>query len=337
MEKGSKVKSLILICAGSLGSLAFTLSVDAGYFRRYEWAIRWMWGASAALWAGWAVTRPPVTKRLETFGRTTMHAIQILACVFVCFCISLLAPVLLHSGPTVVAAPVQSVQPPQSTTPSQQNTTNGDGNNSGNVNQSGNNNTAIVGNNNRTGPTYNFTKKNVTDVGWLKPGHTPTPPPPDPDCPIDEAVKRGELIVFLGTFVGTSSHFPLTIVEVGGHDLLKVDKDKAGHLTFSGEVFNASGDAVVVIEKNKFTVSDEAFIVDASPDKTSLRVTVKRWNESVLDIEYLNAHTLKIAGHFRYHGADINFSDNGTEASRGNSGMTLGRGCSIQPAVIFSF
>lgn len=183
--------------------------------------------------------------------------------------------------------------------------------------------------------TYNITRAGVT-VGWLKPAHRATPPSPDPDCPIADGIKNGAILVYFGNMVGWSSHYPLVLVSVQGRDLLTVDRDKQGHLLFSGVVFNEHDDAVVAIKKNKFTASDEAFEVEESSDHSSLAVTVKHLDETVLDIEYLNAHTLRISGHFRYSGADITVNKSGTMMSHGNSGFGTKTGCFVESEVLFA-
>lgn len=62
-------------------------------------------------------------------------------------------------------------------------------------------------------------------------------------------------------------------------------------------------DAILVIDKNKFIPSNEAFIVDS--DTHNLKVTIKHLNETVLEVQYLNPHTIQINGHFRYKGKEL--------------------------------
>jgi hypothetical protein len=51
-----------MLVAPLLGSVAFTMSVDAGYLRDSAWAIPWIWGLSAALWLWWLISHPKIEK-----------------------------------------------------------------------------------------------------------------------------------------------------------------------------------------------------------------------------------------------------------------------------------
>src|ERR1700730_3609133 len=205
-------------------------------------------------------------------------------------------------------------------TPSQQNTVNGSNNNTGNVNQNGDNNTSIIGN--HSGNTYTIKSPQPVNIGWLKPSNEPIP---KTDCKIDDTTKQTGVIVFFGNQVawwtpGKAFPLPLVILESRGHNLLTLDRNKQGQLAFSGKIFNSHDDAVVVFEKNRFTISNEAFEVKY-PDKSSLMVTVKHLNETALEIHYLNPHTVKISGHFYYKGTEVLVSDD--QVSLNNGGWIL--------------
>jgi hypothetical protein len=198
---------------------------------------------------------------------------------------------------SLLAAKVVTAQ--SSSAPPQQNTVNGSSNNTGNVNQSGDHNTAVIGNNNKVGNTYNVGSNNS---GWLRPGHDPTPPT---RCQVPELSVKGpqqdDLVIFFGNTVGwinKNSPFPWVILKIAGHPVLTLEKKKTGEIAISGEVYNPQDDAIVVLANNKFTTSTEAFVVDST--STSLRVTVKHLNETVLNVQYLNPHTVRISGHFYY-------------------------------------
>jgi hypothetical protein len=206
-----------------------------------------------------------------------------------------------------------------SQSPGQQNSQPGNNNN---VNQTGDNNTAVKGSNNNVGNTYNIQKASNVVQGWLVPEHKPTP---RNGCNLD----ANDFVVFFGNIVASTTDSTVPIVRIQGHDLLKFQRDTKGRLAFSGEVFNELDDAVVVIEKNKFTISDEAFQID-NPNRSSLKVTVKHLNEPVLDIEYLNSHALKIKGHFHFQGVDIKATDGSITTIRGAkraTGTITGESC----------
>jgi hypothetical protein len=62
------VRSIIGLCAATAGSVAFQMSVDAGWFRGFGWAVPWAWALCIALWAFWGMSHPRVTNgKLRTF------------------------------------------------------------------------------------------------------------------------------------------------------------------------------------------------------------------------------------------------------------------------------
>jgi hypothetical protein len=204
----------------------------------------------------------------------------------------------------------------QSSPPSQQNTVTGSNNNTGNVNQSGDHNVSIIGNN--SGNTYTIKSPQPVNIGWLKPSNEPTP---KTHCNIDETTRKTGIIVFFGSEVawwtpGKSYPLPLVILESNGRNLLALDQNKQGQMAFSGEIFNSHDDVVVVFDKNKFTISNEAFEVEY-PNKSSLKVTVKHLNETALDIHYLNPRAVRISGHFYYKGRDLLVSDDQVSLDNG--------------------
>jgi hypothetical protein len=154
----------------------------------------------------------------------------------------------------------------------------------------------------RWGNTYNFTTTDKT-VGWLTPAHNATPPT---NCHIGEP-SSSDLIIFLGdsaSWVSKNWTFPFNVMVIGGHPVLSLSKDAQGRIALTGEVLNDKDDAVVVIKNNKFTASGKnAFLVDST--KSDLDVTVEHLNENVLSVSYLNAHAIKVRGHFHYKGTDV--------------------------------
>jgi hypothetical protein len=206
-------------------------------------------------------------------------------------------------------AQTQTSQPAQP--PSQQNTQTGNNNTGGNINQNGDHNTAIIGNNNSIQNTYNINKGESKGIGWLRPSHEPTP---HTKCSNGVQGPK-DLTVFLGNNVisvrGTRpSNIPLPLLRLGGRNVLTLNKDSQGLMAISAEIFNSNDDAIVVVDKNKFTASKEAFIVNSSPH--SLRVTVEHLNESVLEMQYLNPHAVRIKGHFHFNGSDVIYTDDKT-------------------------
>jgi hypothetical protein len=73
--------------ASTLGSAAFQMSVDAGYFHNFKWAIPWTWALSLALWMFLATSYPPVKERwlksFHDFVGGWIHAIRLVICAVV--------------------------------------------------------------------------------------------------------------------------------------------------------------------------------------------------------------------------------------------------------------
>ena len=104
---------------------------------------------------------------------------------------------------------------------------------------------------------------------------------------------------------------------MAGRTVLTLRRTQQGEIAVSADVFNEKDDAVVSIEDNKFTISDEAFQVE-KPDASTLRVTVKHRKETVLDIRYLNKYAVRVLGHFYYAGQDVLVKDTGVVANPGD-------------------
>ncbi|MGC2475721.1 MAG: hypothetical protein WA485_15370 [Candidatus Sulfotelmatobacter sp.] len=241
---------------------------------------------------------------------------KLLVWVTICIGVVLMFPAAKHFGEKAVAAKSPS-------TPSQQNTQAGNNNNAGNVTQSGDHNTAVIGNDNRVGNTYNITKE-PTNSGWLRPGHEPTP---QNTC--RTAPQANDLLVLFGGNIGWeygASQLSLPVLTIKNHPVLTLNRNKSGQIAISGEVFNSRDDAVVIIENNKFTTSNEAFIVSST--RSTLRVTVKHLNETVLNVNYLNPGAVRIMGHFYYQGKEVFAKDDETIINTNHFG---GGNCSVNP------
>lgn len=316
------MRGFVAAIAMTVGSVAFQLGLQAGWFNSWLWAAPWAWGASVALWVLWLISHPRVEKEWMKEFHLKMGA------------------------PPVEAASSQSA-PSQSQSnlgqgnnQQQQNSGNNNvqqqnsGNDShvGNIDQSNSpNSNAVngnVGSHSHVGNTYNITKGG-DNSGWLRPGHEQTPPN---GCNIQDRSKV--LIVLLGNTVGWTDKdlsSPWTMINVTGHPILSLNTNKKGEIAINAEVYNPQDDAVVVIENNKFTTSNEAFIVDRGP--TSLRVTVKHLNEEVLNVRYLNPSTVQITGHFRYQKKDVLVTKDDIVV---NGGMHFGgAGCSGHARTLF--
>jgi len=56
------LRKWLALGATTAGSIAFQMSVDAGYMRNYAWAIPWVWALCVSVWALWLLTHQKVTR-----------------------------------------------------------------------------------------------------------------------------------------------------------------------------------------------------------------------------------------------------------------------------------
>lgn len=89
----------------TIGSVAFQLGLQAGWFNRLTWLAPWAWGLSAALWLWWVVTHPKIEddwlKALHVRLGSRVHLIRIFLCVVVLICVALgIRATIEHMEPT---------------------------------------------------------------------------------------------------------------------------------------------------------------------------------------------------------------------------------------------
>jgi len=229
------------------------------------------------------------------------------------------------SPPNTPTSSANSQSPaPKAATPKQKvgqsTTVQGHDNTAGNIDQSGSsNNTAIIGSSNtvNSGPIR---------AGWLKPAHDPTP-----DNPCTRRISaQGGLVVQLGTSIaGTITHFPQVILTVSGKPEITLNKNDKGEIALTTEIFDANEDVVVAIDENAYTISDSAFQVQTSPDRSSLAVVIKHHRERVLDVKYLNDKMIRIWGHFRFPGLELTANEDGILIGGNTSGPHFSDFCNF--------
>jgi len=110
--------------AATAASLAFQMSVDAGYIRDFAWLIPWFWGASAALWTARAITHDKLTKEWlkdihARIGRG-IQPIRLFLCLLVFVGVSLGLRGLIKLKQQTVAAALPSTVQQLPSTPTQQ-------------------------------------------------------------------------------------------------------------------------------------------------------------------------------------------------------------------------
>jgi hypothetical protein len=302
----------LMLIAPTLGSVAFQMTVDAGYLKGYEWLIPWVWGASVALWALWFMTHEKMgsqwLRELHFRVGKGIWPLRVLLSLIVFFAVSF--------GFAYLFPPRQQTVSAAQSQPGQQNTQAGNNNNAGNISQSGDHNIAVVGSNAKVGNTYNYITGTKT-IGWLRPGREATP---RTNCQFGTPLPS-DLIFFVGSSVARISkdiHYPFNVVTINDHPILRVDKDLQGRIAISGEVFDDKDNAIVVIRNNKFTASEKnTFSIDSTV--STLEVTVEHLNEPVLSVNYMNPKVVKVTGHFHYKGTDVLVKEDEIVTNPGNN------------------
>lgn len=143
------------------------------------------------------------------------------------------------------------------------------------------------------------TRVDVVDAmqGLLVPGdeHDPRGPP---ICPV---FPSGALKVFLGKSAAWSSADEVTILRIKGTDVLSLVRTPNG-MAIQAKTFSEDGRLVAEIVDNRFYVNPANFFLMKRPDAHSLVVCDKQGRE-VLNMRYLNPHSLRILGIFQVPGS----------------------------------
>jgi|SRR5271156_3455296 len=112
------MRTWITAAASTVGSVAFQMSVDAGYLHNFKWAIPWAWALSVGLWAFLATSYPPVRERwfkgFHDFVGGWIHVVRIALCVLVFAVVGLVLWHTMEEKPVDVltqAASVPTAQP----------------------------------------------------------------------------------------------------------------------------------------------------------------------------------------------------------------------------------
>jgi hypothetical protein len=117
------MRALLAASAMTIGSVAFQLALQAGWFNGLTWAAPWAWGLSAALWMWWLISHPKIEKEwLKAFhlkvGRG-IHPIRALLCLIVLIIISLWITSIVHTHRYVPASVATTREPDNSAPPLQ--------------------------------------------------------------------------------------------------------------------------------------------------------------------------------------------------------------------------
>ena len=114
------MRTFLFFLATVLGSGAFQMTVDAGFFRQFTWSVPWVWGACFASWTVWLVSHETVkTKWFKRFhervGRGIIPiqvALGLLVLLLVGIGLKHLLPAVKASTPTTTTQSTQTAPPP---------------------------------------------------------------------------------------------------------------------------------------------------------------------------------------------------------------------------------
>jgi len=135
--------------------------------------------------------------------------------------------------------------------------------------------------------------------GLLVPGDEPDPPLPS-SCYRVHPVPPDALRVYLSGNAGYTAADQVTVLSVKGTDLLDLRRTSTG-LAINAKTFSEDGKIVAEIIDNQFYINPNNFFRMERPDSHSIIVYDIR-DRKVLDIRYINSHSVKVLGMFQVPG-----------------------------------
>jgi hypothetical protein len=106
------MRALVAAAAMTIGSFAFQLGLQAGWFNGLTWAAPWAWGASSALWLWWIVTHPRIEdewlKSLHVRLGKSIHLIRLALCLVILLCVGFGVRALVKRAQKPIAANVST-------------------------------------------------------------------------------------------------------------------------------------------------------------------------------------------------------------------------------------
>jgi hypothetical protein len=111
------------------------------------------------------------------------------------------------------------------------------------------------------------------------------------------AVPADALRVYLGGNAGISTSDEVKVLSIKGVDLIELRRTPKG-LAINAKTFSEDGKIIAEIVDNRFYVNPNNFFRLDRADSHSLAIYDVR-DRKVLDIKYINSHSLQILGVFR--------------------------------------
>jgi hypothetical protein len=146
-------------------------------------------------------------------------------------------------------------------------------------------------------------KKELSQMGGLLyPANERTPD--QGECTAGE----GEVSLYLPTFTAKVAHFPLTVIEVSGKPLIRLNRDKDGAVVLSADVLSADGRVVARIDKNIFQVNPNNYFTMKREDRSSL-VVVDQYGNEALNARFLNRTSFRLNAKLYSSGVPVDLSN----------------------------
>jgi hypothetical protein len=136
--------------------------------------------------------------------------------------------------------------------------------------------------------------------GFLLPANDPDP---RNSCDFEigghKMMPESALKVFLGKIMVSYSMFPHKIFTVNGKNPLVLNRDEAGRIALTMDIFDKDGKIVVEFKDGHFKVNPNAQFDMKRPDRSTLIVRDNYKNE-VLNVRYVNRHAVRVAALLQY-------------------------------------
>jgi hypothetical protein len=136
--------------------------------------------------------------------------------------------------------------------------------------------------------------------GWIVPANDPSPPNPCEGW-ARFPIPPKAIVVYLGSNSGWTTSGQ-TILQVHGRSLISYERNNKGEITFSGDIFDETGNLVAHIERGEFHLVQSAMSYDKRSEDRSTLAEYDRQGHEVLYLRFLNPRAILVRGIFRAPG-----------------------------------
>lgn len=147
---------------------------------------------------------------------------------------------------------------------------------------------------------------------------------PDPTTTARCNIPDGALKIYLGrNAIAYTPTLPRVIIEIGGQQILTVDRAADGLVISNLYLFDDRGDTIVHFDSDGFRVS--AGVRTERPDRHTL-IVYDRTGVEVFNIQFLNPKAMYVRGIFRRSGSNATITDGGITMTPKNEGTMAASG-----------